>query len=107
MVQWRVFAEHIALDRKEHEEFSRDLVEYGMAFHNFEAVKQVQQAREAKQRLEDQQTTEIFMEQVEKLFGKKLDPSHLNEAKDNPDNQVNEEDLDQQQDTIKVFKSDK
>lgn len=44
--QWRIFSEHIRLDEREELERMRDLVEYAMAFHNYEAVQAVQKARE-------------------------------------------------------------
>lgn len=97
------------MDRREREEFLRDLVEYGMAFHNFEAVKQVQKSRELKQSAEYQESEQIFMEQVEKLFGRKLDPSHLKQTKNNQNNEINESDLDQdnlEQDVIRIHKAD-
>lgn len=107
MIQWRIFAEHVAMDRKEREEFLRDLVEYGMAFHNYEAVKQVQRRREVKESLDYQENEQAFMDQIEKLFGKKLDPSHLNQAKNNPNNVVNEFSDQPEEDTIRIRKMDK
>jgi len=72
-VQWRYYAEHIALDAKEKIEQLRDISEYAMAFHNYEAVKSVQEARELQASLEDEEITDIFSQQVEQLFGSKID----------------------------------
>jgi len=72
-VQWRYYAEHIALDAKEKTEQLRDISEYAMAFHNYQAVKSVQEARELQESLEDEEITDIFSQQVEKLFGSKID----------------------------------
>lgn len=72
-LQWFAFAEHLALDKKESEEFSRDLAEYAMAFHNYEAVQAVRDSREEQSILKDKAQTDIFAQQVEKLLGRKLD----------------------------------
>jgi len=72
-VQWRYYAEHIALDAKEKIEQLRDISEYAMAFHNYEAVKSVQEARELQASLEDEETTDIFSQQIADLFGSKID----------------------------------
>lgn len=52
-----------------------------MAFHNYEAVLAVQDAREQKASLEDEETTEIFLQQVQSLFGGKLSKEMLEQAK--------------------------
>ena len=80
MVQWRIFSEFAAQDKKEQEELYRDIAEYAMAFHNYDAVKTVQEARE--QRTSQDETQEdIFLKQVEQMFGKKLDKETMEDAR--------------------------
>lgn len=84
MMQWKVFSEHAALDQKEEVERLRDLAEYAMAFHNYEAVNSVQKARELATYPEDQTedpVEDIFLKQVEQLFGKKLDKGAMGASK--------------------------
>ena len=83
-MQWKVFSEHAALDQKEEVERLRDLAEYAMAFHNYEAVNSVQKARELATYPEDQTedpVEDIFLKQVEQLFGKKLDKGAMGVSK--------------------------
>lgn len=83
-MQWKVFSEHAALDQKEEVERLRDIAEYAMAFHNYEAVNSVQKARESATHLEDQtedSLEDIFLKQVEQLFGKKLDKNAMETSK--------------------------
>lgn len=87
-LQWYAFAEHLALDNKQKDEALRDLSEYTMAFHNYEAVQSVRDSRDQQSILEDKTQADIFTQQVEKLFGRKLD---LNESSP-------------QEDTIRVVK---
>jgi hypothetical protein len=83
MMQWRVFSEHLALDQKEEVERLRDIAEYAMAFHNYEAVSAVQEARESPPSPEAKPVEDIFLQQVEQMFGKKLDKDELEKARVN------------------------
>jgi hypothetical protein len=56
-VQWKIFAEHLALDEKREFEDKRNMAEYAMGFHNPEAVQYVLSERESEDgesSLEDQ-----------------------------------------------------
>jgi len=76
-LQWQAFAFHVAEDRREEEELLRDIAEYAMAFHNFEAVQAVRDKREQQAYLDDQESQEIFAKQVEQMFGRKLTEEEL------------------------------
>jgi len=89
-LQWYAFAEHLALDKKQKEEFLRDLSEYAMAFHNYEAVQAVRDSRDEELIQQEINEEEIFAQQVEKLFGRKLG--------------LDKEDTSPQEDTIRVVK---
>jgi hypothetical protein len=79
-IQWRIFAEHIFQDQKEKLETDRDLAEYAMAFHNYEAVVKVQEARENRDDNQDRAAEEAFMQQL-KNMGIDLDKQKLQQAK--------------------------
>lgn len=93
-LQWQVFAYHVAEDRKEEEELLRDIAEYAMAFHNFEAVQAVRDKREQQAYLDDQQSQDIFAKQVEQLFGRKLTEEEMAAMNMVPQNSKEEENLD-------------
>ena len=86
MTQWRVFAEHIALDDVEHEKLLRNIAEYTMAFHNYEAVRAVQEARIEQEQnptqAQDKQTREedAFFKQLQSM-GINLDEEKLSTAR--------------------------
>jgi hypothetical protein len=91
--QWRIFAEHIALDRYEEEERFRDISEYAMAFHNFEAVQAVQRARQERGHApaeSEENNEDIFLQQVSKLFGRELNKEIVEKSQAQPENNLDE-----------------
>lgn len=64
---------HLQQDLSEKLEWDRSIVEYAMAFHNLEAVRKVQEAREEENLEVAEQNDEIFSKQIEELFGRKID----------------------------------
>jgi hypothetical protein len=103
-IQWRIFAEHAQLDQQEEYERSRNLVEYGMAFHNYEAVKAVQEERERQTSLAGSESEDIFLQQLRNL-GINLDKEALHNARQNGGSVPQDNDKDEE-DTIRVVKRD-
>jgi hypothetical protein len=81
-VQWHLFAEHLYIDAEDKIAQSRDIAEYAMAFHNPSGVNEVRKQREIEKTLEDEQSTDIFTQQVEKMFGRPLAKEQIKTARE-------------------------
>lgn len=82
MAHWRIFAEHINVDKREKEEQLRDLAEYAMAFHNYDAVQAVQAERDRQEHSRQHDEAEdIYLQQL-KDMGINLDRDSMYQARE-------------------------
>lgn len=70
------------MDRQEEAERIRDIVEYAMAFYDYETVRKVQKDRDMKSTLEDEEGTDQFLKQVEGILGGKIDRDMMQQGKE-------------------------
>lgn len=79
MLDYRYYQHHLLIDQDEETDKKREAIEYAMMFVNYEAVTKVQEARERDEEIREEQIDDVFLDQIQNLFGRDLSGDQIKE----------------------------